>query len=140
MQWKPSSFGRTSFEMDRGGTFHETRGVNFSFRPTPPVRSETFAHVGFGDNCKMRRLSLAHGGRSVDHGDLPTAATPGTSAVQFVPQLSRPLPRVPRSVTARHLRIGSVETGVAAIGVGYGGLEIVALLCPERLCALRGII
>lgn len=48
--------------------------------------------------------------------------------------------RVPRSVMARHLRIGSVETGVAAIGVGYGGLEIVALSCPERLCALRVII
>lgn len=36
---------------------------------------------------------------------------------------------------ARHLGVGPVEAGVVAIGVGDGGLEIIAVLFPARLCA-----
>ncbi|CDX51681.1 hypothetical protein MPL3365_130612 [Mesorhizobium plurifarium] len=50
--------------MDRSGIFHGTRMSQFLISRGTPVRSEIFAYVGFGDNCKMRRLSQVHGGRS----------------------------------------------------------------------------
>jgi hypothetical protein len=45
--------------------------------------------------------------------------------------------RCGRPVVRRHLRIAAVDLGLVEAGPDHTGLQVVGVLCPERLCALQ---